>query len=131
MRVCSEIVEVRTHGPMKLFDVTEPLLEAVSRCGVSEGVAWLSVKGATPALILCEESECGEIVEAVTRLIPFTGWRHGNAYAHLASTVLSTSIPIAIEGSRPIIPPGYRIKLLETRSVYNHRRQIVIQIHGR
>ena len=131
MRVCSEVVEVRTFGPMKLFDITTLVNDVVRRCGVSEGLAWVCVKGATPALILCEESRCEEVVEAITRLIPFSGWRHGNAYAHLISTTLSTSIAVPVEGSRLVLAEGYSIKLLETRSVYNHRRQIVVQVHGR
>jgi len=131
LKVCSSMVEIRTHGPMKFFDVTETLEKFVEKCNVSLGVLRLDVKGATPALLLLDPSEAEELLKVLRKLVPFSGWRHGNAYAHLLSTILTTSLTLAIENSRLILPERTRVLLLETRSVYNHRRTIFVVVVGR
>ncbi len=130
MKVYSKLVEVRTWGPMKLHPVRAVLEEAVRESGIERGVLWASAKGATPALLLLERGLEEALLSAVKKLIPFTGWRHGNAYAHLVSTTLSTCLAIPVENGRLLLDDVYEIYLLETRSVYNHRRSIAISIHG-
>ncbi len=131
LKACSRRVVVKTFGPMKLHDVTEEVLKAIEECRVTEGVARVDVKGATPALVLIDPRDASEFTRVLARLIPFSRWRHGNAYAHLASTTLGTSLTIAIENGSPLLPEGSRVYLLETRSVYNHPRELTIIVIGR
>ncbi len=130
MKVYSKLVEVKTWGPMKLHPVKTILEEAVRESGIGKGILWASVKGATPALLVLERSLEEALLNAVKKLIPFTGWRHGNAYAHLVSTTLSTCLAIPVENGKLLLDDVYEIYLLETRPVYNHRRSIAISIHG-
>ena len=126
----SKLVEVLTWGPMKLHPIRALIERAVEESGISVGVLWASVKGATPALLILERGLEERLLEALKMLIPFTGWRHGNAYAHLVSSTISMCLAIPVENARLVLDKDYEIYLLETRPVYNHRRTIVISIHG-
>ena len=130
MKACLEVLEVATYGPLKLHRVTELVRKAVERCGVRNGVTRIDVAGATPALLLVDPADEDAVLRAITKLVPITGWRHGNAYAHLVSTVVTTSLHLAIENRSLVIPRGYEIYLLETRPVHNHRRKLAIEIVG-
>ncbi len=130
MKVLSSSLRIRTYGPTVFFPIRGLIEEVVRESRVKEGIAWLSVKGATPALVVATEEVANELGKCLKYLIPVSGWRHGNAYAHLRSTVLSTSKVIPIINNELAIPKEYEIYLLETRSVYNHIREVVIQIHG-
>jgi len=111
---------------MKFFDVSGSVAEAAEGC--RSGVARVFSKGSTSALVLAPPEALDEISEALSRLIPVEKWRHGNAYAHLRSTLLSTVRIIPIENGRPLIPLGYRLYLLETRPVQSHRREVVVEV---
>ncbi len=129
-RVCSATVEVRSYGPLKLFDVTEIVQERVSECGVRTGVARIDVKGATPALLLVDEEGLDHVVEVLTKLVPVSGWRHGNAYAHLISTIVGTSLVLAVDRGKLVLPEKHRVFMLETRPVHNHVRALNIVVTG-
>jgi len=129
LRVYSKIIEVKTYGPMVLHNITNLVRKVVDLSNVEMGLAWLSVEGATPALIILRNGEEKTFLDSLTKLIPFTGWRHGNAYAHLISTILSTNIAIPIINKALLINSDENIYLLETRSVYNHTRRVLVQIH--
>lgn len=129
MKVYSKIVEVKTYGPIVLHSITSILIDAIRESGIREGVMWVSVEGATPALLMLSKGIEKNFLEFVTRFIPLTGWRHGNAYAHLISTIFSTNLVIPIIDGFPVISDN-EVYLLETRSVYNHVRRIVLQVHG-
>ncbi len=131
LKVCLSVAKVRTYGPMKLFDITNYVAEAVKSCGVCTGIVRVDVKGATPALVALSPEDCEDFVEALTKLVPFSKWRHGNAYAHLSSTALSTSLTLAVENGELVLPKGARVYLLETRSVYNHLRNVIIELIGK
>lgn len=128
MKVCSKLVEVGT-GPMKLHPIDELLGEAVEESSVEEGVLWVSVKGAAPALVILEEGPEERFVDTLRKLIPITGWRRGNTYAHLTSTLLSACLALPIAG-KPLLDMPYRVYLLETHPVHNHRRTIAITIYS-
>ncbi|MEM0371838.1 MAG: YjbQ family protein [Ignisphaera sp.] len=129
MKVCSKIVEIRTYGPMVLHPITYLVKDVISECKASMGLVWISVEGATPALIVLSKGMDKDFLNFICRFIPFNGWRHGNAYAHLISTLISTNIVIPIMDGSLVLSPDDDIYLLETRSVHNHVRRISIQIH--
>lgn len=94
-----------------------------------DGVVWLSVEGATPALLVLKKGREKEFVNYITKLIPITGWRHGNAYAHLTSTLIKTNIAIPIVKGELMLNSSEELYLLETRSVHNHKRKMFIEVH--
>lgn len=134
MKVFTAVLRFRTNGPSGIYDLTDALESVVKALGVLEGVAWVSAKGATPALIIASKDGVGDVVRCVERLFPAVPegepWEHGNAYAHLRSTALSTLKAVPIVGGGLALPPGYGIYFLETRPVQNHLRQVVIQVHA-
>lgn len=115
---------------MVLHNITDIVAECLKESGVKNGLIWISVEGATPAIVVLEVGKEEAFLNFITRLIPFEGWRHGNAYAHLISTVLSTNAVIPVENGAIMLRNDERIYLLETRSVYNHVRRIAVEIHG-
>lgn len=130
MKVYSKVVEVKTYGPMVLHNITDIVTDCIKESGVKNGLIWISVEGATPAIVVLEVGKEEAFLNFITRLIPFEGWRHENAYAHLISTILSTNAVIPVENGAIMLRNDERIYLLETRSVYNHVRRIAVEIHG-
>ncbi len=134
MKVFTAILRFRTNGPSGIYDLTDALRSVIKASGIEEGVAWVSAKGATPALLIVRDDAVGEVVRCVEKLFPAIPpgepWEHGNAYAHLRSTVLSTLKAVPILGGEPSLPQGYGLYFLETRPVQNHLRQVVVQVHG-
>lgn len=130
MKVYSKVIEVKTYGPMVLHNITDIVTDCIKESGVKNGLIWISVEGATPAIVVLEVGKEEAFLNFITRLIPFEGWRHGNAYAHLISTILSTNAVIPVENGAIMLRNDERIYLLETRSVYNHVRRIAVEIHG-
>ena len=134
MKVFTAILRFRTNGPSGIYDLTDALRSVIKASSIKEGVAWVSAKGATPALLIVRDDAVGDAVRCVEKLfpaIPFgEPWEHGNAYAHLRSTVLSTLKAVPVLGGEPSLPQGYGLYFLETRPVQNHLRQVVVQVHG-
>jgi len=126
LKVSLRVIEVTTYGPMKFFDVSSSVAEAVEGC--RSGVARIFSKGSTSALVLAPPEALDGISEALSKLIPVEKWRHGNAYAHLRSTLLSTVRIIPVEDGKLLIPQSYRLYLLETRPVQSHRREVVVEV---
>ena len=127
MKVFSRVVRLRTYGPMRFFDITPAAAEIAQRCS-GEGVLRVFSKGSTSALVLAPPGILDELSAVLSKLIPVEGWRHGNAYAHLRSVVLSTVRYIPVERGRLLIPDGYRLYFLETRPVLNHWREVVTEL---
>lgn len=130
MKVYSKIVNVKTYGPMVLHPLSDMVNEVVIESSVKNGVMWISVEGATPALVVLKKGLEKVFIEYVSNLVLFKQWRHGNAYAHLISTIFSTTVTIPIVDQAILLGRDEEIYLLETRSVYNHLRRIAIEIHG-
>jgi len=133
LRVSSYSVKFRTTGPSGIYDLTQALYDSVRESGVSEGVAWISAKGATPVLLIVPKHAVADVVkcmEAFIPAVPPVPWMHGNAYAHLRSTVFSTLKAVPVVGGEPALPEGYGLFFIETRPVHNHEREVIIQVHG-
>ena len=131
MKAYLKMIEIRTYGPMVLHPITDVVRKIVEESDTEAGIAWISVEGATPALLVADKEKALRYVNYITKLIPFSGWSHGNAYAHLISTITSTNIAIPVLNKTLFLRENEEIFLLETRSVYNHIRRILVEIHGR
>ncbi len=134
MKVFTAVLRFRTNGPSGIYDLTDALRSVIKASGVDEGVAWVSAKGATPALLIVRDDAVDDAVRCVERMFPAIPpgepWEHGNAYAHLRSTALSTLKAVPVLNGEPALPQGYGLYFLETRPVQNHLRQVVVQVHG-
>ncbi len=123
-------IVIRTHGPMSYFPLKPIVEEYIVKTGLREGVVTVSVEGATPGLIIASSRELARVDEALKKFIPVTGWRHGNAYAHLRSIVMSTTQTIPFVNGKLLLPEDYQLYLVETRPVYNHDRVVLVYIRG-
>lgn len=115
---------------MVLHPLSLIAIEAIAESNIRKGVMWLSVEGATPALVILRKGLEKMFIDYVSNLVLFKKWRHGNAYAHLISTIFSTTITIPVIDKALALGKDEEIYLLETRSVYNHIRRIAVEIHG-
>lgn len=114
-----------THGPNKLFDVTGLLEEAARRVG--EGVAAVFSKGSTGALAVIPRGSVEEFEEELWSLVPVDGWEHpGNAYAHLRSTLIGTSLLVPVHEGKPCLPEGYGVFFVENQPANARRRKIFV-----
>jgi len=123
-------LEIRTYGPMSYFPLRRMIEEKIAEVGVSKGLVTIHARGATPAIIVVKRSGLDLIDEALKRMVPVVGWAHGNAYAHLRSTIASTVKTLVFENERLALPDDYEVYFLETRPVYNHKRKIHLYIRG-
>ncbi len=122
---------ITTHGPMSYFPLRRIIEEYIKETGLEKGLVTISVKGATPGIIIVDKSEIQSIDHALKELIPVIGWEHGNAYAHLRSTIMSTTQTIPFINKRLVLPQSHQVYLVETRPVYNHQRTIILYIRGK
>ncbi len=115
---------------MSYFPLRDRIESIIARCGISRGLVTIHARGATPAIIVVDRRELEYFDELLKKLVPVTGWRHGNAYAHLRSTITSTTTTVPFINSRLVLPLEYEVYFLETRPVHNHRRIVHIYIRG-
>jgi thiamine phosphate synthase YjbQ (UPF0047 family) len=121
-------IELVTYGPNKLFDITERVVELAS--GVDEGFISLQAVGSTGALVVLPRD--GRVVEAFERdlwdLVPTLGWRHpGNAYAHLRSTLIGTTLVLPVAGGAVPLG-GSGVFFLENQPALNRHRAVVAAV---
>ncbi len=114
-----------THGPNKLFDVTGLAARAASHIG--DGVVAVFSKGSTGALVVIPRDAAEEYEYALWDLVDMDGWEHpGNAYAHLRSTLLGTSLVLPVSGGELCIPTGYGVFFVENQPANVRRRVIYV-----
>ncbi|MCD6488472.1 MAG: YjbQ family protein [Desulfurococcales archaeon] len=124
------IKKIKTHGPMNYFPLRKTIEDEIKKTKLSHGLVTIHVKGATPGIVIIDKNELDNIDKALRKLVPVYGWRHGNAYAHLRSTITSTTHTLYFKENKLELPPNHEIYLVETRPVYNHWRTIHLYIRG-
>jgi len=121
-------IRFTTYGPNKLFDITDQVLSLAG--GVEEGAVFLQAVGSTGALLVLPRRE--EVLRAFEQdlwdLVPTLGWRHpGNAYAHLRSTLMGTTLALPIvRGEVPLSGSG--VFFLENQPAMNRPRVVVAAV---
>lgn len=126
MKISTKIVKIKTHGPNKLFDITDHLKSFSENIG--QGFVNVFSKGSTGALVLLPRKK--EIVEQFEEdlwdLVEVYGWRHpGNAYAHLRSTLIGTNLVILVEEGKLLIPEEHSVFFVENQPYVMRERTIV------
>jgi secondary thiamine-phosphate synthase enzyme len=136
--VISETHEIRTAGQGDAHDVTALTDGALSRSGLSTGLATVSVIGST-ASVTTIEFEPGAIADlnaVLQRLAPRNGeyrhhlrWGDDNGSSHVRAALLGPSVTIPFADRRLLLGTWQQIMLLEM-DTQPRRRQIVVQIIG-
>lgn len=99
-------IEVRTARRSQLVDITGEVARAVAHLGPPDGEVTVFVPHTTAAVTINEAADpavAADILEALERLVPWeAGWRHteGNAAAHVKSTLVGSSVRVAVAGGR-------------------------------
>jgi secondary thiamine-phosphate synthase enzyme len=95
---------VQSRQKYEMIDVTQRVAAIVAEAEVEEGMCSVFVPHATAAVIINENDDpqvCGDVLDALSKLIPEGVWRHdrvdGNAAAHIKASILgpSETIPVA------------------------------------
>lgn len=131
MKVYLSSIEILTHGPMSYYDLTDMIEEEVARSSIETGIVHVHAKGSTPGVFIARYDSLKQIGEFIKNLVPVTGWKHGNAYAHLRSLVFGTGLTIPVFNKRILLPREYKVYFVETRPVHNHRRTIHVIVTGK
>ncbi len=115
---------------MNYFPLRDRIEAEIKKCDINRGLVTIHARGATPAIVIISRRELEYFDELLKTLVPVTGWRHGNAYAHLRSTIVSTTKTLPFTDNKLMLPTDYEVYFLETRPVYNHRRIVHLYIRG-
>jgi len=126
---------VRTTDRFQVLDVTNIVEEAVSKSGVTRGIASVYVPHTTCGITV-NEAEPGlmrDIVEFLKEHTkPGAPWMHNriddNAHAHLGQSVLGHHASIPVADGRLYIGTWQRILLVEMDGP--RRRRIIITVIG-
>ncbi len=123
MGVARHEVRIQTERKTQVINVTQEVVGACARLGISEGILHVGVRHTTCALCVNEDEDglrhdferLGE-----TLLTPFRGkdgYRHDhiddNAQAHLTSVLLGSSITLSLKQGKPVLGTWQCILLLE------------------
>ena len=110
---------ITTSHATEVLDLTDQVQAALAELGATAGAALISVAHCTCALYL-NENESGLLEDTLTAL-SFMGrlqhWRHDviddNASAHLAATLLGSSVLVPVRGGRLQLGTWQRVLLAE------------------
>lgn len=101
-----ETLTIETHSRIEMINVDVPVMEAVRRAGVEEGLCVLWVPHTTAAVTINENADpdvVRDIVSKTGKIIPLeNGYRHaeGNSAAHIKSSLFGPSLTAVINGGR-------------------------------
>jgi len=125
-----------TRGDGDVTDITRDVARVVHECGVSEGVACISVPGSTAA-ITAMEYERGGVVDlraALDRLIPREGdYEHNrlnadsNSHAHIRAAIVGPSESIPVVEGRLCLGTWQQIVLVDFDD-RPRQRTVVVQV---
>ena len=102
-----KILNIQTHHPVEMVDISAAVRRVIAASGVSRGAALLFVPHTTAAVTINENADpdvVRDLVMELNRLVPFDdGYRHGegNSAAHIKSTLVGASLWLIIENAVP------------------------------
>jgi secondary thiamine-phosphate synthase enzyme len=137
--VRTEQIEVRTQGNTQVIDITDEVMRAVARSGLTDGVATLFNVGSTAGLTTTE-FEPGlanhDIKAAFERIAPEAGryeheetWHDDNGHSHVRASLLGPSLSVPFVAGRLTLGTWQQIILVDfdTRA---RTRTVVCQMIG-
>ena len=132
-RVFNTTFSFSTKGEIEFVDLTDKILEAVSKSGVRNGLVHVFAPHATGIVILTENegSLLSDIKEWLQGIIPKgKAYRHvSNAHSHLRSVVLPPDKTLPVINSAVEIGTWQSVLFVET-DVCPRTRTVIIQVLG-
>jgi len=123
-------IVLKTLGPMKYYALRNVIEDKILTTNIAKGLITIHAKGATPGIIIINKELVDNFDKILRKIVPVIVWKHGNAYAHLRSTIMGTTYTLPFKDSKLLLPMNYEIYFVETRPVYNHKRIIHLYIRG-
>lgn len=145
LRVCSDIVELRTEERLQFIDVTELVAERVRRSGVCQGLVCVQSKHTTAAIVVNENEPLliEDMTRALERLAPRDlRYRHNelhlrpevapdetpNGDAHCKALALGASETLAVVDGAAQLGRWQRVFLVELDGP--RRRSLCVVVMG-
>ncbi|MCH5373795.1 MAG: secondary thiamine-phosphate synthase enzyme YjbQ, partial [Planctomycetes bacterium] len=107
-----ERFSIQTSGHRHMQDLTERVVEIVSRSGIRTGIVHVFHIGSTGAIgtIEFEPGLQRDLPEILDRLMPPSReygheqtWHDGNGHSHLQATILGPSLTVPVAEGRPVL----------------------------
>jgi secondary thiamine-phosphate synthase enzyme len=143
-------LDLQTNRAREIMDITREVGVAVTSSGVREGLACLSVAHCTCALYVNENEDglVADTLQLISRLADLpavasakgeasaeagaSGWQHDslddNAAAHLAATLLGSSVTLPVIAGRLELGTWQRVMLVELDGP--RRRRVTVTVVG-
>jgi secondary thiamine-phosphate synthase enzyme len=145
VRVCRDLVHLRTEEPLQFIDVTELVAERIRRSGVGEGMVTVQSRHSTAAIVVNENEPL--LLEDFARLLegwaPVDGlYRHNdlaaraapppderpNGHAHARALLLGASVCLNVAEGRIDLGRWQSIFLVELDGP--RKRTVSVQVLG-
>ena len=101
-----EAIEITTSARSEVVDITGQVQQAVSRAGITEGIAVVYSPHTTAGITVNEHADpdvMADVLATLERLVPRRGpYAHteGNSDAHVKATLVGPSVCVPIEHGR-------------------------------
>jgi secondary thiamine-phosphate synthase enzyme len=145
LRVCRDLVHLRTEKPLQFIDLTELVAERVRRSGVSEGVVMVQSRHTTAAVVVNENEPflLEDFAHLLERWAPEgVPYRHNNlaareaplsdekpnGHAHARALVLGASVSLNVAEGEIDIGQWQSVFLVELDGP--RRRLVSVQVLG-
>ncbi len=146
LRVCRDLVHLRTEVRTQFIDLTELVAERVRRSGVSEGLVTVQSRHTTASVVVNENEPrlLEDLEDLLERWAPRDArYRHNdlgaregplppdetpNGHAHAQALLLGTSVCLSVTGSAIDLGEWQRIFLVERDGP--RRRTVSVQVLG-
>lgn len=123
---------VQSSKRTEILDITDEVAAKVAAMGLNDGLACVSVAHCTCAIYV-NENESGLVADTLRLVEEMTrrgDWRHDriddNAAAHLAASIIGSSVCLPVAGGRVELGTWQRIMLLELDGP--RRRRVTVQV---
>lgn len=124
LRVCRDVVRLRTERPLQFIDLTELVGERVRRSGVSDGLVTVQARHTTAAVVVNENEPrlLEDLADLLERLAPRGArYRHNeqeapeppNGHAHARALLLGASVSLTVTEGAIDLGEWQRILLVE------------------
>jgi secondary thiamine-phosphate synthase enzyme len=136
--VFTATLNASTGGDGDTVDLTPQLAEAVSACGLDDGVATLFVPGSTAGLttIEFEPGAVADLKEVFENVAPRNrDWKHherwgdNNGHSHVRAALLGPSLSVPFVGGELSLGTWQQVVLVDFDD-RPRRRSVVVQIVG-
>lgn len=145
VRVCRDVVHLRTGKPLQFVDLTALVAERVRRSGVRDGIVTVQSRHTTAAILVNENEPLllQDLEEMLERWAPAGGrYRHNdlaarqapaadekpNGHAHARALLLGTSVCLNVAGGRIDLGEWQSVFLVELDGP--RQRTLSVQVLG-